>query len=122
MYPLKTQYGKFYIGKIEVEATPVYIGLETTIGVEGDKFPQLEIILFELLNDLGNKIKEDTEIDLNKANAYRAIVYDRREIPEIHVADGIVSSKNERHVLIDFYKVRPKLQDKIESSFSEPVE
>lgn len=103
MYPLRTQDGIFYVGNIKVEATPIYLGLESTINYEGI-VPQLEVIIFDLLTNL----KRQDNLDLFEANAYRCIVTRREEMPEMNVPDGKVPCSGKRAILLDFYKIKPK--------------
>ena len=103
MYPLRTQAGKFYVGNIEVEANPIYLGLESTVEYEG-AVPQLETIIFDMLTNL----KRQNNLDLFEANAYRCIIIGRKEMPEMNVPDGKVPSSGRRSILLDFYKIKPK--------------
>ena len=102
MYPLTTKQGKFYVGRIEVEATPIYLGLETTIEWTGE-IPSLEQIIFELMYDL----KKDENLDLYEANSYRCIVYDRKYLPGMKVLDGNVPPEGKRNIVLDFYNINP---------------
>ena len=104
MFRLNAKEGNFYVGDIEVDASQVFMGLETKVGFEGDRLPALEPILFNILRDM----KRDRNRDLFEANAYRAVMIDARRKPEMQVMDGKVPADNKVTFLIDLYNVRPK--------------
>ncbi len=115
MHSLRTESGKFYVGKVEVNATQVFMGLGLTVGAEEGNFPDLDQLLFELIVDIHDEVKQKEGIDLINVNAYRCIVYDRREIPGQIIqytgmpdSEDIIPGAEERKLMIDLYKVRPK--------------
>src|SRR3989344_8778944 len=101
MLLLRTEKGKFMIGSLEVEASPVYLGLETDVGWVG-RTPPLEVILPSIVSDLYKK-----DVNLFDANAYRFFVIGQTARPEEKVPDGTIPAEVKRKVIFDFYKVKP---------------
>ena len=102
MLQLRTQDGKPYVGDVEVETKPIYLGMSITVDLPENYqgLPPLETVLTELFSD---KYKEG--VDLFEANAYRHFTWVEGLSPEIN---GTVPASMTRLFVFDFYKVEPR--------------
>ena len=101
MLPLKAEKGKLYVGKLEVKAEPVYLGLQIAMKFEG-KPPALDQFILDIVTDSYSK-----GLDLFEANAYRLFIVGQRIEPGMSVPDGRVPERVDRQIEVDFYKVHP---------------